>query len=88
MGDLPFRNVSFCINKSSDTGSSLLENNLSPVRSHNEAWKAVKDKAMQFGHLIVNSLLSKIEELRTLAININILFLESQKQNMVTLLAI
>ena len=40
--------------------------------SHNEAWKVFKDKGTTFRHLYVNSLLSKIEELRTLAFNTNI----------------
>ena len=40
--------------------------------SHNEAWKVFKDKGTPFRHLYVNSLLSKIEELRTLAFNTNI----------------
>ena len=42
------------------------------IPSHNEAWKVFKDKGMSFGHLNVNSLLSKIEELKTPAINRNI----------------
>ena len=65
-------NVSFCIGKSSDTESSLLEDNLPLMPSHNEAWKVFKDKGTPFRHLYVNSLLSKIEELRTLAFNTNI----------------
>ena len=40
--------------------------------SHNEAWKVFKDKGTPLWHLNVNSLLSKIEELRTLAFNTNI----------------
>ena len=55
--------------------------------SHNEAWKVFKDKGMFFGDLNVNSLLSKIEELRTLAFNTNISVLELQKQNLITMLA-
>ena len=35
-------------------------------------WKVCKNKGMYFGHLNVNSLLSKVEELRTLAFNTNI----------------
>ena len=68
--NLPFH-VSFCIDNSSDTVSSML-NNLSSITPHNEAEKVFKDKDMHFGHLNVNSLLSKIEELRTLAFNTNI----------------
>ena len=37
------------------------------IPSHNEAWKAFKKKGIHFGHLNVNSFLSKIEELRILA---------------------
>ena len=69
--NLPFH-VSFCIDNSSNTESSLSEDNLHSIPSHNEAWKVFKDKSMHFGHLNVNSLLSKIDELRTLAINSNI----------------
>ena len=46
--------------------------NLPFIPSHNEAWKVFKDKGMHFGHLNINSLLSKIEELRALAFNKNI----------------
>ena len=35
--NLPFHNVSFCIGKNSDTESSLLEDNLPLMPSHNEA---------------------------------------------------
>ena len=42
------------------------------IPSHNEAWKVFKYKGMHFGHLNANSLLSKKEELRTLAFNTNI----------------
>ena len=70
--NLLFLNISFCIDNSSDTESYLLEENHPSIPSHNEAWKVFKDKGMHFGHLNVNSLLSKIEELRTLAINANI----------------
>ena len=58
--NLPFHNVSFCIDNTSDTESSLLDN-LPSISSHNEAWKVFKDKGMHFGHLNVNSFLSKIE---------------------------
>ena len=37
--NLPLHNVSFCIDSSSDTESSLLEDNLPSIPSHNEAWK-------------------------------------------------
>ena len=40
--------------------------------AHNEAWKVFKDKGTPLWHLNVNSLLSKIEELRTPAFNTNI----------------
>ena len=50
----------------------MLEDNLPWTPSHNEAWKVFKDKGIHFGYLNVNSLLSKIEELRTLAFNTNI----------------
>ena len=62
--NLPFHNVSFRIENSSDTESSLLDN-LPSIPSHNGAWKVFKDKGMHFRHLNVNSLLSKIEALRT-----------------------
>ena len=39
--------------------------------SYNETWKVFKNKAIHLGHLNVNSLLSKIEELRKLALNTN-----------------
>ena len=42
------------------------------IPSHNEAWKAFKKKGIHFKHLNVNSFLSKIEELRTLAFHTNI----------------
>ena len=67
----PFHNISFCIENSSNTESSFLDN-LPSIPSHNEAWKVFKDKGMHFGHLNVNSLLSKIEEFRKLAFNTNI----------------
>ena len=70
--NLPFHNVSFCIYNSGDTESSLLEDYLPSIPSHNEAWKVFKDKGMNFGHLNVNSLPSKLEALRTLAFNTNI----------------
>ena len=70
--NLPFHNVSFCVDNSSNTESSLLEDNVPLIPSHDEAWKVFKDKGMHFGHLNINSLLSKIEELRTLAFNTNI----------------
>ena len=70
--NLPLHNVSFCIDNSSDRKSSLLEDNLLLIPSHNEAWKVFKYKGLHFGHLNVNSLFSKIEELRTPAINTNI----------------
>ena len=70
--NLSFHNVSFCIDNNSDTESSLLEDKLPSIPSHNEAWKLFKDKGMHFGHVIVNSLLWKIEELKTLAINTKI----------------
>ena len=69
--NLPFHNVSFCIGNSSNTESFFLDN-LPSIPSHNEAWKVFKNKGMHFGHLNVNSLLSKLEELRTLAFNTNI----------------
>ena len=50
----------------------LITYNLPLIPSHNEAWKVFKGKGMHFRHLNVNSLLSKIEELRTLAFNTNI----------------
>ena len=59
-----------CTDNSSDTELSLLDN-LPSIPSHMEAWKVFKDKCMHFGHLNVNSLLSKIEKLRTLAFNKN-----------------
>ena len=40
--------------------------------SHYEAWKVFKDKGTPLWHLNVSSLLSKIEELKTLAFNTNI----------------
>ena len=64
-------NVSFCIDNSTDTESSLLYN-LPSIPSHNEAWEVFKDKDMHFGHLNVNSLPSKIEELRKLVFNTSI----------------
>ena len=64
--------VSFSADNSSDTESSLSEDILPSILSHNEAWKVFKDKGMHFQHLNVNSLLSKIEESRTLAFNTNI----------------
>ena len=70
--NLSFHNFSFCINNSTNTESSLLEDNLPLIPSHNEAWKVFKDNSMHFRHLNVNSLLSKIEELRTPTINTNI----------------
>ena len=85
--NLPFHNVSFCNNNSTDTESSLLEDILPSIPSHNDAWKVFKDKGMHFGHLNINSLLSKIEELRTLAINTNISVLgitETKLDNTVT----
>ena len=69
--NLPFHNVSFCTDNSHDTESSLLDN-LPSIPSHNEAWKVFKDKGLHFGHLNVNFVLSKIEELRTLVLNTNI----------------
>ena len=84
--NLPFHAVSFCIDNSSDMESSML-NNLPSVTSHSEVWKVLNKKDIHFGHLNVNSLLSKIEQLRTLAFNTN-MFLESQKQSLITLLAI
>ena len=84
--NLPSHNVYFRIDNSSDTESSLLYN-LPSIPSHNEPWKVFKDKGMHFGHVNVNSLLSKIDELRTLAFNTTFLFLESQKQNLIALLA-
>ena len=69
---LPFHNVSFCIDNSSNTESSLLEDYLPLILSHNQGWKVFKDKDMHFRHLNRNSLLSKIEELRTPAFNTNI----------------
>ena len=62
-------------------------NNVPSITSHNEVWKVFNKKDMYFGHLNVNSLLSKIEQLRTLTFNTN-MFLESQKQSLITLLAI
>ena len=59
--NLPFRNLCFCIGESSDIKPFLLEDNLPLIPSHNEAWKVFKDKRMPFGHVNVNSLLSKIE---------------------------
>ena len=56
--------VFFCNDNSSDRESTLLDN-IPSISSHNDAWK-------EFGHLKVNSLLLKIEELRTLAFNTNI----------------
>ena len=69
--NLPFHNI-FCIDNNSDKESSLLEDNLLSILSHNEAWKVFKYKSMRFRHLNVNNLLSRIEELRTLAIHTNI----------------
>ena len=69
--NLPFH-VSFSTDNNSDTESSLLEDILPSILSHNEAWKVFKDKGMHFQNLNVNSLLSKIEESRTLAFNTNI----------------
>ena len=65
--NLPFH-VSFCIDNTSDTDSSFVEDNLLSTLSHNEPWKLFKDKGMHY----VNSLLSKKEESRTLAFNTNI----------------
>ena len=50
----------------------MLEDNLPSIPSFNETWKVCKNKGMYFGHLNVNSLLSKVEELRTLAMYTNI----------------
>ena len=84
--NLPFHDVSFCTDNSSDTESSML-NNVPSITSHNEVWKVFNKKDMYFGHLNVNSLLSKTERLRTLTFYTN-MFLESQKQSLITLLAI
>ena len=43
--NLPYCCVSFCIDNSSDTESSLLEDKLPSIPSHNEAWKVFKIKA-------------------------------------------
>ena len=65
----------FCIDHSIDTESALLHS-FPSISSHDEACKVFKDIGMYFGHanslLHVNSLLSKIEELRTLAFTTNI----------------
>ena len=45
--NLSFHNVSFCIDNSSDTESSLLEDKLLSIPSHNEAWKVFKDKGIK-----------------------------------------
>ena len=50
----------------------MLEDKPPLIPSHNEAWKVFNGKGMHVGYLNVNSLLSKIEELRTLAFNKNI----------------
>ena len=42
------------------------------VSFHDKAWKVFKDKGMDFGHLSVNRLPSKTEELITLTFNTNI----------------
>ena len=49
----------------------MLEDKPPLIRSHNEAWQVFNGKGMHVGHLNVNSLLSKIEELRALAFNTN-----------------
>ena len=69
--NLPFHNGSFPIDNSLDTESTLLDN-LPSISSDSETQKVFKDKGIYFGHLNINSLLSKIEELRTLAFNTNI----------------
>ena len=50
----------------------MLEDNLASIPFHNEEWKVFKDKDIHFGHLNINSLLSKIEKIRTLSINTSI----------------
>ena len=35
-------------------------------------WKVFKNKGLHFGHLIINSILSKIEQLKSLLTNSNI----------------
>ena len=71
-GRIYYSTMLFCIDNSGDTESSLLEDNLPSILSHNEAWKVFKDKGMHFGLLNVNSLLFKIWQLKTLATNTNI----------------
>ena len=71
MGQFTIPYCFFCSDHSIDTKSALLHS-FPSISSHNEAWKVFKDIGMYFGHLNVNSLLSKIEELRTLAFTTNI----------------
>ena len=60
MGEFIIPQCFFCIDNSGDTESSLLEDKLPSILSHNEAWKVFKDKGMHFGLLNVKSLLPKI----------------------------
>ena len=52
--------VSFCIENSSNTESSLSKDTFPFIPSHNEAWKVFKRNGMHIGHQNVNSSLSKM----------------------------
>ena len=69
--DLPFHQV---LNK--ETDHSMTSSNIKLAKQtfpeNDPKWKVFKSKGLHFGHLSINSILPKIEQLRSLLVNSNI----------------
>ena len=79
-GNLPFYQV---MNKEIDQSITSSNTKISEQKfpENDSAWKVFQNKGLHFGHLRINSILPKVEQLRSLLIHSNISVLDNTVNN-------